>query len=614
MDKLQPDLGDAHGIEALPDFSGFGETSLARWRELAAVALKGGDLARLESRSAEGLVIKPLYPRPTTPPVMPLLAGRSGWTLAQRLDQPETEAAQAQALSDLEGGAEALDIVIAGAPAAYGFGMAGARPEDFAAALAGVEADLISIRLDAPGSGLAQARALVAGLALRGFQIPSLRLDFCCNPLGGMMRGTADAMDDNAQVCALARSLVEAPSQCRALAADGRILHAAGAGEAQELAFVLASGVHYLKMLHESGLSLDDARRQICFILAADADQFLTMAKFRAVRLLWARVEEACGLAPLPLRLHGETAWRMMTRDDPHVNIMRVGMAVFAAGVGGADVITALPFSMALGLPDSLARRIARNTQLILRAESHLGVVADPAAGSGAIEALTDELCRAAWGQFQAIEAEGGIVSVLASGSLAAAVGTLAKKRAQDVATLRLSLTGTSAFASLKPVAVDCLAPAPHQSGETGAFAAHRLSEPFEVLRAKAQALPEAAVMLATLGPLPDHAARATFAAQFFAAGGIAISATKPLADADNKGPVSRWACLCGSDMAYGVEAPQAIARLKTQGYRVCVAGKPGALAEVWRAAGAEMFIFSGVDAVAALGTILDAVAEAAGA
>ena len=607
---MGPDIGDEHGIEALPDFSGYGEASSRRWRELAAVALKGGDLARLESRSAEGLAIRPLYPRPATPPVMPLLASASGWTLAQRMDQPEAETAQVQALNDLEGGAEALHIVMAGAPAAYGFGMTGAGREDFAAALAGVEADLISIRLDAPGSGLAHARALVAGLALRGFQIPGLRVDFCANPLGALMRGAQDALDDKAQICDFARSLVEASSPSRTLAADGRILHAAGAGEAQELAFVLASGLHYLKMLHESGMSLDDARCQICFILAADADQFLTMSKFRALRLLWARVEEACGLAPLPLRLHGETAWRMMTRDDPHVNIMRVGMAVFAAGVSGADVITALPFSMALGLPDSLARRIARNTHLILRAESHLGIVADPAAGSGAIEALTDDLCRAAYAQFQAIEAEGGILGTLASGRLATAVSVLGQKRAQDVATRRLPLTGTSAFASLLPVGVDCLAPAPHRSGERGAFPAHRVSEPFEVLRAKSRALPEPAIMLATLGPLADHAARTTFAAQFFAAGGVAISATMPLVETGNEQSVGHWACLCGSDQAYGVEALQAIARLKARGHRVCVAGKPGAMEADWRAAGAEMFIFSGVDAVETLGNLLDAMAK----
>ncbi|MBV1706497.1 MAG: methylmalonyl-CoA mutase subunit beta [Hyphomicrobiales bacterium] len=604
------DATNVQTSEALPDFGAFGAPTLAQWRDLAIAAFKGGAFERLESRSAEGLPIKPLYPRPATPQTAPLLAPKPGWTLAQRVDQPEPDAARIQALGDLEAGAEALTLVMAEAPGAHGFGLEAELPEDVAAALAGVEADLISLRLDAPGSGLAAARRLGAGLALRGFQISGLRVDFCCNPLGARMRGTANALDDMPEICALARSLSEAPSPSRALGIDGRILHDAGAGEAQELAFMLAGGLYYLKALNQSGLSLEDARNQISFIMAADADQFLTMAKFRALRLLWARLEEACGLSAQPLRLHAESAWRMMTREDPHVNIMRVGMAVFAAGVSGADVITALPYSMALGLPDGFARRVARNTQLILRAESHLGIVADPAAGSGAIEALTDELCRAAWAQFQTIEAEGGIVQALTSGSLAAAVSATAKKRAQAIATRRQPLTGTSAFASLQPVRVTCLAPAPERPEAGGDFPAMRLSEPFEKLRARARALPAAQVVLATLGPLADHAARATFAAQFFASGGIAIARTSPCDELESATDTTRWACLCATDKAYAAEGAAALARLQALGYRIALAGQPGAHEATFRAAGAEIFIFSGGDAVATLGTLLDTMTQ----
>src|SRR5208282_5869991 len=131
------------------------------------------------------------------------------------------------------------------------------------------------------------------------------------------------------------------------------------------------------------GVSLDDARKMIDFRLAADADEFLTLAKFRALRRLWAGIEHACGVEAAPLRLHGETAWRMMTRRDPWVNLLRSTVAVFSAGLGGADSICVLPFTQALGLPDAFARRLARNTQLVLLEESNLGKVADPAAGSG---------------------------------------------------------------------------------------------------------------------------------------------------------------------------------------------------------------------------------------
>ena len=133
-----------------------------------------------------------------------------------------------------------------------------------------------------------------------------------------------------------------------------------------------------------------------------------TVAKFRALRRLWARVEQACGLAPKPIRLHAETAWRMTTRRDPWVNMLRTTVATFSAGLGGADSITVLPFTAALGLPDAFARRVARNTHLILIEEANLARVADPASGSGGFEALTDASGEKAWGLFQAIERDGG--------------------------------------------------------------------------------------------------------------------------------------------------------------------------------------------------------------
>src|SRR5207237_2187551 len=129
--------------------------------------------------------------------------------------------------------------------------------------------------------------------------------------------------------------------------------------------------------------------------------------------LLWARVEEACGLAPKPVFVSATTAWRMLTRRDPWVNLLRATVAVFSAGLGGADAITVLPFTAALGLPDRFARRLARNTQLILLEESNLAKVSDPGAGSGGIEDLTNHLCAAAWAQFQEIGNAGGVVSGL---------------------------------------------------------------------------------------------------------------------------------------------------------------------------------------------------------
>src|SRR4029077_15639960 len=175
----------------------------------------------------------------------------------------------------------------------------------------------------------------------------------------------------------------------------------------------LASAVAYLRAIEQAGVGLEEAQGMVYARLSADADQFLTLAKFRARRLLWARIERACGLTPKPLLIAADTAWRMLTQRDAYVNMLRATMATFSAGLAGANAITVLPHTLALGLPDPFARRVARNTQLVLLEESNLAKVSDPAAGSGGIEALTRELCQAAWPLFQEIEKAGGVFAAL---------------------------------------------------------------------------------------------------------------------------------------------------------------------------------------------------------
>ena len=232
-------------------------------------------------------------------------------------------------------------------------------------------------------------------------------------------------------------------------AADGRMIHAAGGTDAQELAFALAQALAALRALEAGGLALDDARRAIGFRIAVDADQFASICKLRALRRLWARVEESCGLQPLPAHVEAETAWRMMTRRDPYVNALRTTTAAFAAGVGGADAVVALPFTQALGLPDAQARRLARNAQLILIEEANLWRVADPAAGAGGYEALTDALAQKAWELFQEIERAGGLGASLASGAFASRVSEARAALVRDVARRKLPITGTSEYPNL---------------------------------------------------------------------------------------------------------------------------------------------------------------------
>jgi methylmalonyl-CoA mutase len=356
----------------------------------------------------------------------------------------------------------------------------------------------------------------------------------------------------------------------------------------------------------------------IYFRLSADADEFLTIAKFRALRKLWARIEEACALAPKPAYVAAETAWRMMTRRDPYVNMLRTTIAVAAAGVGSADSIVALPHTAALGLPDAFARRIVRNTQLILLEESNLARVADPAAGSGAIEDLTQKLCSAAWTLFQEIEGAGGAWAALEARLIQTKVAAVRTERQQAVARRKDALTGTSDYPSLDeaPVAVLGVAPVtpPKEAATrltTDALPRIRLAGPFEALRdtsdrvlVKTGARPK--VFLANLGKLSDFTARATFAKNFYEAGGIEAVTndgfkTQTEMIAAHKASGARLACLCSTDKIYADQAAAAAEALTAAGAVVHLAGRPGEKEKTWRQAGVKDFIYAGCDALSTL-------------
>ena len=389
------------------------------WRRLVDSALKGAPFQRLESKTYDSLTIEPLYDRAAAARAVTGRAPGAAWTLMQRVDHPDPATANAQAREDLENGATGLVLVFAGSVSANGFGLA-ASAASVARVLDGVDFAGAAIDLDLSPATRHVVRDIAALVKSRGMAPAAADLRFSINPIGGFAASgkSARGWDELAKsFAAMVGELSGAGFRGPFGVADGRIIHNAGGSEAQELAFALASAVAYLRALEAAGIAIETARDAIYFRLTADDDQFLTMAKFRAARKLWARIEASCGLAPKPVLLTAETAWRMMTRRDPYVNMLRNAIAVAAAGFGGADAITALPHTAPLGLPDAFARRVVRNTQLVLLEESNLARVADPAAGSGAIEALTTELCTAAWSIFQDIEIAGGAWAALQSGA-----------------------------------------------------------------------------------------------------------------------------------------------------------------------------------------------------
>jgi len=465
-------------------------------------------------------------------------------------------------------------------------------------------------------------------MARHGLEAKDMSIEFGLDPISDMARagglplpwpelaqrflGTAKLLRDHGFTASLAR-------------VDGRAVHEAGGSEAQELAFALATGIAYLRAFEGGGLSLDQARKSLSFVLVADADEFLTIAKFRAMRRLWARVEKACGVSAEPIELAAETAWRMTTRRDPYANMLRATLAAFSAGIGGADSIAVLPFTAAIGLPDAFARRVARNLQHVLIEESQLWRVADAAAGSGAFETLTDALARKAWELFQEIEREDGILDCLTRGKLQARIGAARATREREISRRQAPITGVSEFALLSETKVEVLTPARERPFASSyplrerfeALPQIRFAEPFDRLRDRSDAYlsrtgRRPAVFLANLGGAASFASRRLFAKSLFEGGGIeAIENEKP---ATLSGIIDAFrasdallACLCSSDEVYAQQGVEAARALKEAGAaRLAIAGDRRDLAERLSGAPIDLFVFAGCEALQLLASLHD--------
>jgi methylmalonyl-CoA mutase len=394
------------------------------------------------------------------------------------------------------------------------------------------------------------------------------------DPIASALRG--HPVDDVQGVLEDAATLAR-EVDCLAWVVDGTAVHDLGASDAQELGYSLAVGAAYLRLAGVDGRRLGRNPSLMEFRYAATGEQFTTIAKLRAARRLWARVLELSGAKPEARgqRQHAVTSRPMMGKYDPWVNLLRTTVGAFAAGVGGAEAVTVLPFDSPLGVPDAFGRRIARNTSSLLISESHVAKVVDPAGGSYAVEKLTDDLARAAWEEFGRIEAtraEGasGIQAALSDGSLRARVGEVAARRDHEIAHRTRPLTGVSEFPNLAEHL-------PERAPSPAADEVRRYGAPYEQLRDDPVSTP---VFLATMGAVAAHTARATFATNLLAAGGVPVA---PAGATDGVDAVlssydgQRVVCLAGTDAAYADWGADLVAALRDRGAtHVVLAGRPG--------------------------------------
>ena len=592
------------------------------WRKLVDGVLKGAPFEKLVGKTYDGLTIEPVYQRARGAAPIAGRPAAAPWQIMQRIDHPDAAQANAQALHDLENGATGLTLVFAGANSAYGFGLEPSA-EAVDRVLDGVFVDAgIAVELQVGPQSRMAGNHVAEYVKRKGLNPAACNIRFGRDPIGAFAVGGSSPYAWSEMVPAVTgaiKGLAAMGFGGPFAVADGRVIHDAGGSEVQELAFVLAIGVAYLRALEGAGVALEAAQDMIYARLSADADQFLTMAKFRALRLLWARVEAASGLTPKPLFVAADTAWRMLTQRDPYVNMLRATMATFSAGLGGANAITVLPHTLALGLPDPFARRVARNTQLVLLEESNLARVSDPAAGSGGIETLTQALCEAAWGLFQEIEKAGGVFAALQQNLIQRKVAATRAVREQNIARRKEVLTGATEFPNLHEAQVAVLDAKPVllvPYGETkfkfDALPPMRLAAPFERLRDRSDQIlkdrgARPKVFLANLGMAADFTARATFAKSFFETGGIEAVDTEGFTDpaalaAAFGASGAALACLCSSDKVYAGQAAAAAGALQAAAARhIYLAGRPGEQEAALRAAGVNDFIHAGDDALAML-------------
>ncbi|MEC3953044.1 methylmalonyl-CoA mutase family protein [Nocardia sp. CDC153] len=576
---------------------------LAKARRVDASDLPDEPEKLLAVTTYDGLTVNPLYTRRDELPEQPLpgqfpyVRGgdatrdvHRGWYVSQRFGGADAKAVNADILFALDNGVSAVWLGVA---------ERGVPVEGLGTALQGFLYELAPLTLDAgPAANEAAAQLFSLLDAYEAPQRKDIRVSLGATPLTSLFAGT-QAIDLDGAI-ALAQQSVARTETVRAITVCGVAFHNSGASDAQELGAAVAAGLEYLRALTDAGADIADALGQLEFRFAATDDQFETIAKFRAARKLWARVAHVCGAPAFGnAPQQAITSAAMMSQRDPWVNMLRTTLAAFGAGVGGADIVTVLPFDDALPAGElevskAFSERMARNTQLLLLEESHLGHVQDPGAGSWYVESLTEELAAKAWEFMQEIEAAGGYLAALQQGLLAERIAETKAKRDSDVAHRKTAVTGVNEFPNLSEKPLSEAARATNGTARYGAA--------FEALRNRSDAYLAAngvrpRVRLVPLGPVAENNVRVTFTTNLLASGGIeAVTEAGP-----------SIAVLCGSDTRYGTDAGAAVRELRAAGVTtVLLAGPEKAVAELSGADRPDGFVTARMDAVAALSGLLE--------
>tara|TARA_B110000971_G_scaffold221632_1_gene269593 strand:+ start:131 stop:1906 length:1776 start_codon:yes stop_codon:yes gene_type:complete len=578
--------------------SDFGNPSQGDWLAAVESALRGKAADSLVSQDLAGFERQPLYTQATAPSETSGLPGFAPftrgpqavnntylpWHIAQRAVIGRKGVDNAALMTDLNGGVTALWL---------DFSQSVPDAGALKALLQDVRLDLAPLCLVPRAHGMAAVQPVLdyydqheAAPETVGY----LNLD----PLAASLEhGEMGEMGETAAFdYAALPSLSTARPGLRWMTSSGAAYHAHGASVPQELGWMLAGLTDYMRELEAVGVSPAQALSKIILTVAADVDFFATLAKIRAARLLFANIAEAVGAPDTPPQIHAESSLRAFADIDPWVNILRATAATMGAGIAGVDVMCVAPCTATSASDSTLTRRIARNTQIILQEESHIGQVTDAAGGSYYVEQLTHDLATSAWEIFQDIEATGGLRAAVADGRIGDAI--IHQRAAFDAAmdTRAHAMVGVSEFPNLEEAPL-----------EAASQTQYRLSHGFEALRNKAQKS-KPKTFLACLGDMASYTPRANFVTNLYAAGGLhAILGDGgtdygAIAEAFKKSN-AKIAVICGSDEDYETHAPALAAALKVAGVvHLALAGKPRDITDV------DDYCFAGCQALSYLTNI----------
>jgi methylmalonyl-CoA mutase len=549
----------------------FPPVSTAQWQAAIARDLKGADPEKkLIWRTEEGMAVKPFYRAEdlaglacvdTAPGDFPYRRGvraTGGWRIREEIDATDAEEANRVARAAVAAGAEEIAFSDISVESAYEL------------------ETLLKNFNEIPVHFERAGQRLIRLLIERQNGAPlAAKITTGCDALA--------SLEFAAEVIAAAPGLVP-------FTIHGEAFREAGATTVEEIGFSLAAGVDFLAALQERGVDVDRTASALEFSFAVDSNYFFEIAKLRAFRMVWARAVESFGGTKEAARIAARTSRWNKTVYDPHVNIMRATTEAMAAVLGGADAVTVAPFDACYKAPDEASRRLARNTQLLLKHEAWLGRVADAGGGSYALETITDFLAREGWKVMQDVEARGGFRRAQAEGLIASALerGLAARERA--VALRKRVLVGTNQYANPAERALD-------RSDEQRIKAELRGARAYEELRLRTERHAAAGgktprVLLAEIGDVKMRAARSNFAANFFACAGFALQMRRFKKAGEIAAVDTDLIVLCSADAEYAALAGELMPKLKAPGREtpVIVAGNP-ANAEELRTVGVADFV-----------------------